>query len=89
MTPDGSTNGSGTIDIASGTKWCQNGQGTRTGHERGGQDARKMNVRDFVTFALMKVRPSVVHRPNTGERVTVDRGKRKEPRWAATVGRGL
>ena len=89
MTPDGSTNGSRAIEIVSGTNWCPNGQGTRTGHGRGGQDARKMDVRDLVTFALMKVRLSVVHRPNIGERVTVDRGKRKELGWAATVGRGL
>ena len=72
MYGDGSTDGSGTIEIVSDTNWCQNGQGTRTGHERLGQDARNMDVRDFVTLALMKVRLSVVHRPNTGEHVTVD-----------------
>ena len=58
----------------------RHGQGTRTGHRRGGQDARKMNVRDFVTYALMKVRLSVVRRPNIGEHVTVRRGKKERTR---------
>ena len=44
-----------------------------------------MDVRDFVTLTFMKVRLSVVHRPNTGEHVTVDRGKKERTRMGCNI----
>ena len=61
-----------------GTNWL-NGHGTRTGPRRGIRTS-KVDMRDLLTFALMKVRHSVVQRPDIGEHVKADREKRKESR---------
>ena len=69
-------------------KWTQNGPKMDTEldthithleldtHTSEDHPTSKIEMRDFTTFASMKVRHSIVHRPNIGEHENVDKEKK-------------